>query len=120
MRTPSSSNSYEEANTVMHAVIRELELDFSNIVNIVDIWIDSPNSVCIIYKYINSINFTLGRRITFPPHAVPNNPSSTGEDWAQTISEPLGASLQTVRHDPKGIAWVGIPDNENLPCHGER
>lgn len=73
-----------------------------------EVWVDTSHSACVLYEYVSSDLGVIGRRITFPPHAIEGNPESTGEDWAQNVREPLGSLVSTLKKDERGISWIGV------------
>lgn len=77
-----------------------------------EVWADKPQSACVIYERTPSTHGLLGHRITFPPHALTDDPESTGEDWAQNVREPLGSLTLYLQKDTHGISWIGIRDGK--------
>jgi hypothetical protein len=100
-------NEFEDAKTVAASMQSAITGDPHTGVTIHEAWADTPQSACVIYEYIQWEVGILGRRITFPPHAVEGDPTSTGADWAQTMNEPLGALADSLNKDTFGISWVG-------------
>lgn len=77
-------------------------------------WADSPTSACVVYQSPLTDGLT-GRRITFPPHAHDDDPVSTGQDWAQTIMEPLGRTPRSHRRDAHGVSWINVSGDFPVP-----
>ncbi|NED96104.1 hypothetical protein G1H11_12375 [Phytoactinopolyspora alkaliphila] len=113
--TPSEFRDDADARVVLAVVTRDLREDFGEEVNLLDAWIETLNSTCVLYRYRIGDIGVIGRRITFPPHAADDDPASTGNDWAQTIAEPLGTLARTLRRDELGILWAGLGPNDPFP-----
>lgn len=99
--------SYSDAELVLATMLKTFNQEPESTIVIRDAWVESPHSVCVVYDDTRYKLGTLGRRITFPPHAREGDPGSTGEDAAMNIIEPLGGSVTDyMRLGPMGITWL--------------
>jgi hypothetical protein len=101
-----------EADRVVAAFRKAIAQFADPTITIHEVWADTPQSACVIYECSPSVDGLLGRRITFPPHAVTDDPESTGADWAQNVIEPLGSLAFSLQKDALGISWIGIRDGK--------
>lgn len=106
----------DDAHIVVESARDALSQYYGDLIIVHEIWADTPHSACIVYesRRDNSIG-PLGQRITFPPHAVADDPASTGRDWADDIAEPLGTLLCHLRYDDLGIGWTGVLPDQVFP-----
>ncbi|MDQ4504285.1 hypothetical protein [Sinomonas sp. ASV322] len=95
-----------DAEIVIRAMLQTLANWQDHDVLIHEAWTDSPNSACVVFEHSRADYGPIGYRVAFPPHAVDENPCSTGEAWALELIEPLGALAENPRRDSLGIAWV--------------
>ncbi|PPI23047.1 hypothetical protein [Rathayibacter sp. AY1B5] len=107
-------NTAAEADIVRDSLRGEILESFAADVELVRLWIESANSVCVLYRRMSDGDQLIGRRIRFPPHAMNDDPASTGVDAAQDMAEPLGALVEHARPS-EGVLWVGIPKADPLP-----
>ena len=106
----------DEASTVIQALLRTLAKWQGHDVLVHEVWSDSPASACVVFEHTAGDLGPLGYRVSFPPHAIANDPTSTGESWALGLIEPLGALTKGIRRDIFGIGWVaGIDRDNSLP-----
>ncbi|PPG19869.1 hypothetical protein C5C74_05160 [Rathayibacter sp. AY1E8] len=108
-----------EAAVVKRVLEDEILENYASVVDVVRTWIESPNSVCIVYRRRLDGDQLIGRRIRFPPHAADDDPVSTGVDAALNTAEPLGALLESARL-ADGVLWVAIPPADALPLIPDR
>jgi hypothetical protein len=104
-----------DATVVMQALSAEVASSFAEELQIFAMWVESPHAVCVVYRRTIDPDLIIGRRISFPPHARPDNPSSTGTETAEFLREPIGASPNSAQTDAAGITWPGW-GNQPLPC----
>ncbi|MCW1249166.1 hypothetical protein ODZ83_02990 [Acaricomes phytoseiuli] len=102
-------NQNRDAEVVLAELLKTLSEEPSSTIIVREAWVESPQSVCIVYDDNRYDLGTLGTRITFPPHARDNDPSSTGEDVAMSLIEPLGgAPADYMRPGPQGVTWLWL------------
>jgi hypothetical protein len=100
------------ATDVLQALLHDLAVYFSDEVRVFAAWVESPTSVCVVYRRTIDPEWVFGRRITFPPHAMPDDPRSTGADAAEFLREPAGASMDSAQTDSTGIIWLGLAQGD--------
>lgn len=106
----------DEAAIVIHAMLRKVANWRRPDGLIHEVWPDSPTSACVVFEHTRGNLGLLGHRTFFPPHAIENDPMSTGEAWAFDLLEPLGALTYRIRRDQFGVGWVaGLDPNEHFP-----
>ncbi|PPI40885.1 MULTISPECIES: hypothetical protein [unclassified Rathayibacter] len=103
-----------EAAVVKRVLEDEILENYASVVDVVRTWIESPNSVCIVYRRRLDGDHLIGQRFRFPPHAANDDPVSTGVDAALNTAEPLGAPLERARL-AGGVFWFAIPPTDALP-----
>lgn len=92
----------DDASKVILSLLRTLVNWQEHDVLVHEVWSDSPTSACVVYEHTAGDLGPLGYRVTFPPHPVTNDPSSTGEAWALGLIEPVGALTKGIQRDRFG------------------
>ena len=111
-----TSGRWDDSATVLMAVVTDVSRFYSAEVTILAIWSESPESVCVVYRRTQETAYVWGCRCQFPPHALNNDPSSTGAVFAEFLTEPVGSSFADARQDSSGVTWL-IPPGSALPSH---
>ena len=101
----------KDASEVLQALAAEVSSSFPDELQLVAVWVESQTTVCVVYKRVIDPEWIFGRRLTFPPHARPDDPASTGLDAAEFLREPPGASMESARTDGAGITWLGLGED---------
>ncbi|MEW1707327.1 hypothetical protein AB0230_08805 [Microbacterium sp. NPDC089190] len=99
---------------MLTAMVRDVTMAFHDELQLYGAWVESPTSVCVVYRRTIDENLIFGRRITFPPHAVDDDPGSTGADVAQTLLEPPGDAMDRARI-ADGVLWLWVQPDEATP-----
>lgn len=79
---------------------------------LLDAWVEPPSAVCVVFRRRSA--GVIGYRRTFPPHAEPGNPESSGIDLADDMSEPMG-NVHLNKDPETGISWVGVAELQPFP-----
>ncbi|WP_156888161.1 hypothetical protein [Microbacterium indicum] len=103
----------EDARAVLDALVRDAAY-FSDEIRVHSAWVESPNSVCVIYERFIDGGVILGRRIIFPPHARESDPASTGSDAVELLREPAWSVSEHYPTDEDGVFWL-IPATDRVP-----
>ncbi len=103
-------NGESDAELVLTTMPETFRQEPESTIIVREAWVESPHSVCIVYDDTRYKHGTLGRRITFPPYARDDDPSSTGEESAMSMIEPLGSTIDHLREDANGISWLAVLD----------
>jgi hypothetical protein len=93
----------EEMLIVMRTLLQTLADLSGHDVLIHEVWADSHTSACVVFEREGEDLGPIGYRVSYPPHAVGNDPTSTGESWALGLFEPLGASAH--HRNPARCSW---------------
>jgi hypothetical protein len=108
------SKEWDDSSTVLTSIVVDVDRFFSDEVSILAIWSESPESVCVIYRRSKDLCYLWGRRLKFPPHAVENEPKSSGAAFAELLTEPAGTLFDGARQDRHGVTWL-VPRGSDLP-----
>ena len=103
-----------DATAVLHQLVHDVTTAFADEIQLFGIWVESPTSVCVVFRRTIDTDLVYGRRIIFPPHARTGNPASTGRDVAQSLLEPPGDAFERGHH-VNGVTWLWIRPGDTVP-----
>jgi hypothetical protein len=103
-----------DASMVLMSLMHDITLYFPEEVTVLAVWVESEQSICVVYTRTIEPFVRLGRRLGFPPHARENDPASTGQAFAELLREP--APLTPVAdNDSQHVHWIGMRDVPRFP-----
>jgi hypothetical protein len=108
------SKRWDDSSLVLTSIVSDVSRFYSSEVSILAIWSESPESVCVIYRRRQDPGHLWGHRLRFPPHAIKNDPASSGAAFAELLTEPAGTLFDEARQDRHGVTWL-IPPGSDLP-----
>jgi len=103
-----------DATAVLSALVRDVTVAFADEIQLFGAWVESPTSVCVVWRRTIDADLIFGWRIHFPPHAVEGDPASTGSDVAQALLEPPGDAMERAHH-VRGVIWLWVRPDETVP-----
>lgn len=109
-----ASAKWDDAITVLRSLLSDVNEHFAAEVAVLAIWVESPQSVCVVYRRIKDTDYIWGRRLRFPPHAIDGDPQSTGSAYAEQLTEPAGSLYDTAQQDAIGVTWL-LPAGALVP-----
>jgi len=104
-----------DAVAVLTSLVRDVHEYFAQDVTLMAAWVESSQTVCVVYRRRNDPGRTWGRRFRFPPHATPGSPTSSGAAFAEFLTEPAASALDTAQTDNAGITWL-LPAGADRPA----
>lgn len=110
-----TSAEWNDSSAVLTRLVSDVSHFFANEISILATWAESPGTICVIYRRPNDPKFVWGRRLQFPPHAVKDDPGSSGAAFAELLTEPAGTLFDDARLDRHGVMWL-IPKHAALPA----
>ncbi len=113
---PMELRNLDDACTVLSALTREVTTSWAQDIQLYAAWVESPTSVCVVYerRIDEGLGLVYGQRVIFPPHVVKGDPTSTGEDVAQSLLEPPGDAFLRARKR-NGVNWLWIQSDDDIP-----
>jgi hypothetical protein len=106
-----------DAIVVFNSLIRDIALHYAGRIQLHAVWIESDVSICLVYSRYVDADLRLGRRLRFPPHAIGDDPQSTGVAAAEELLEPPGTLWRTAVTDAHGVSWLAV-DQPPIPPYG--
>ncbi|WP_434810990.1 hypothetical protein [Microbacterium sp. bgisy189] len=104
-----------DAQRVLDATLLDVLRYFRDDVEVLGAWVESDTSICVVYRRTIDPELILGGRFTFPPHAAPDDPESSGQAFAEELREPIGVGGFRGAVDAAGTHWLGMAEPPACP-----
>lgn len=104
-----------DASMVLMSLMHDITLYFPEEVTVLAVWVESEESICVVYTRAIEPSVRLGRRLLFPPHARENDPASTGQAFAELLREPAPLTADVAHNDSQHVHWLGMRDLPRFP-----